>query len=352
MDKERAQRFMHKVIGDVGTALSAALVLVGDRTGLFRAMAGAGALTAEEVAQRSGVHLRYAQEWLGAMTCAGYVEHDPAADRFALPDEHAMYLTDPQSEAWLLGMFTGLPGLMAMAPRLAQAFESGGGVPFSEFGEALPLALEQMNRPVYESRLVRSWLPAMPAVVERLQAGGRAIDVGCGTGVVPLLLARAFPKASVEGLDLDARSIAIARAYAQREGLQDRVRFVNGSAEALSSEPGYDLVTTFDVVHDLPDPLGVLKRIRGALAEGGTYLMVEPKVDDLLEKNRENPFGRMLFAISCLHCVPQSLAQGGPGLGACWGPTRARELAAEAGFSHFAVLPVRSPAMAFYELRA
>jgi 2-polyprenyl-3-methyl-5-hydroxy-6-metoxy-1,4-benzoquinol methylase len=170
--------------------------------------------------------------------------------------------------------------------------------------------------------------------------------------VVPLLLARAFPQASIEGLDLDARSIAIARAYAEREGLQDRVRFLNASAEALSGQPGYDLVTTFDVVHDLPDPLGVLQRIRGALAEGGTYLMVEPKVDDLLENNRENPFGRMLFAISCLHCVPQSLAQGGPGLGACWGPARARELAAEAGFSRFEVLPVRSPAMAFYALRA
>ncbi|GAA4413499.1 class I SAM-dependent methyltransferase [Quisquiliibacterium transsilvanicum] len=352
MDKERAQRFMHKVIGDVATTLSGALVLVGDSTGLFRAMAGAGPLSADEVAQRSGVHPRYAQEWLGAMTCSGYVEHDPATDRFELPDEHAMYLTDPQSEAWLLGMFTGLPAMMAMAPRLADAFRSGGGVPFAEFGEALPVALEQMNRSVYESRLVRTWLPAVPAAVERLQAGGRAIDVGCGTGVVPLLLARAFPQASIEGLDLDARSIAIARSYAEREGLQDRVRFVNASAEALSGQPGYDLVTTFDVVHDLPDPLGVLQRIRGALAEGGTYLMVEPKVDDLLEKNRENPFGRMLFAISCLHCVPQSLAQGGPGLGACWGPTRARELAAEAGFSHFAVLPVRSPAMAFYELRA
>lgn len=352
MDKERAQGFMQKVIGDVGTAMSAALVLVGERTGLFRTMAGAGPLSAEELARRGGVHPRYAQEWLGAMTCAGYVEYDAASDRFTLPDEHAIYLTDPQSEAWLLGLFSGLPSIMAVIPTLADAFRSGAGVPFTDFGESLPVALEQMNRPVYENRLVRSWLPAMPAVVERLQAGGRAIDVGCGTGVIPLVLARAFPNARIEGLDLDARSIAIARAYAEQEGLQDRVRFVNASADALDREPGYDLITTFDVVHDLPDPLGVLKRIRGALADGGTYLMVEPKVDDLLEKNREVPFARLLFAMSCLHCVPQSLAQGGTGLGACWGPARARELAAEAGFSHFAVLQVRSPAMAFYELKA
>lgn len=352
MDKERAQGFMQKVIGDVGTAMSAALVLVGERTGLFRTMAGAGPLSAEELARRGGVHPRYAQEWLGAMTCAGYVEYDPADDRYLLPDEHAIYLTDPQSEAWLLGLFSGLPSIMAVIPTLADAFRSGAGVPFTDFGESLPVALEQMNRPVYENRLVRSWLPAMPAVVERLQAGGRAIDVGCGTGVIPLVLARAFPNARIEGLDLDARSIAIARAYAEQEGLQDRVRFVNASADALDREPGYDLITTFDVVHDLPDPLGVLKRIRGALADGGTYLMVEPKVDDLLEKNRDVPFARLLFAMSCLHCVPQSLAQGGTGLGACWGPARARELAAEAGFSHFAVLQVRSPAMAFYELKA
>lgn len=352
MDKERAQGFMQKVIGDVGTAMSAALVLVGERTGLFRTMAGAGPLSAEELARRGEVHPRYAQEWLGAMTCAGYVEYDAASDRFTLPDEHAIYLTDPQSEAWLLGLFSGLPSIMAVIPTLADAFRSGAGVPFTDFGESLPVALEQMNRPVYENRLVRSWLPAMPAVVERLQAGGRAIDVGCGTGVIPLVLARAFPNARIEGLDLDARSIAIARAYAEQEGLQDRVRFVNASADALDREPGYDLITTFDVVHDLPDPLGVLKRIRGALADGGTYLMVEPKVDDLLEKNRDVPFARLLFAMSCLHCVPQSLAQGGTGLGACWGPARARELAAEAGFSHFAVLQVRSPAMAFYELKA
>jgi 2-polyprenyl-3-methyl-5-hydroxy-6-metoxy-1,4-benzoquinol methylase len=204
---------------------------------------------------------------------------------------------------------------------------------------------------VYESRLVRSWLPALPETVRRLESGGRAIDIGCGTGVVPILLAQAFPAAKVEGLDLDARSIGIARDYARAAGVADRVRFVVDSAQALPAAAGYDLVTTFDVIHDLPDPLGVLERIRAALADGGTYLMVEPKVDDRLENNRDNPFCRMLFAISCLHCVPQSISQGGPGLGACWGPAKAREIAGQAGFGHFEVLPIRSPALAFYALR-
>ncbi len=352
MDRERSQRFMQKVVGDAGTAMAAALVFVGDRVGLFRAMAGAGALRAQDLVERTGIHPRYVEEWLGAMVCAGYVEYDAGAERFTLPDEHAAFLTDPASEYYLGGLFAGLPGLMAMAPRLAAAFERGGGVSFADFGESMPLALEQMNRAVYENRLVRSWLPAMPEVVRRLEAGGRAIDVGCGTGIVPITLARAFPSARIEGLDLDARSIAIARSNAHEAGLADRVHFVQSSAAELPAEPRYDLVTSFDTIHDMPDPLGVLQRIRAALAEGGSYLMVEPRVEDSLEANRANPFARMLFSISCLHCVPQSLAQGGPGLGACWGPARARELARQAGFTRFEPLAIRSPAMAFYELRA
>jgi len=351
MNKERSAQFMQKVVGDVGTAMAAALVLAGDQAGLFKAMAGAGALRAADLAARSGIHPRYAEEWLAAMACAGYVEYDGTADSFMLPEEHAVFFTDPASEYYLGGLFTGLPGLMAMAPQLGRAFASGGGINFADFGEQLPLALEGMNRSVYENRLVRSWLPTMPTVVQRLQQGGRAIDVGCGTGIVPLTLARAFPQATIEGLDLDTRSIEIARGYAQAAGLAERVRFTQGSVGTLGSDGKYDFISTFDVIHDLPDPAGALRDIRKALADGGTYLMVEPRVDDKLENNQGNPFGRMLYAISCLHCVPQSLAQGGPGLGACWGPTRARELAMAAGFASFAALPIRSPAMAFYEVR-
>ena len=209
-----------------------------------------------------------------------------------------------------------------------------------------------MNRSVYEHRLVGSWLPAMPDVVARLQAGGRALDVGCGTGVVPITLAKAFPTASVAGLDFDARSIDIARAHAHNAGVADRVTFLAESVDALPIEPGWDFISTFDVIHDLRDPSGAMTRIRSALAEGGTYLMVEPKVADRLEKNVKNPFARMLYGISCLHCVPQSLAQGGPGLGACWGEDRARQMAEQAGFARFERLDIRSPAMAFYALRS
>jgi len=350
MDKEKSTQFMLKLVGDVGTALAAGLLLVGDRSGLFKAMAGAGMLSADALAERAGIAPRYVEEWLAVMAGAGYVEHDAAADTFTLPDEHALFLTDESSEYYLGGLFQGLPGLLAMTPRLASAFKTSEGVAFSEFGAELPRSLEAMNRSVYEHRLVRSWLPAMPDVVARLQAGGRALDVGCGTGVVPITLAKAFPTATIAGLDLDARSIDIARGHARNAGLADRVTFLCDPVESLPTEPGWDLISTFDVIHDLPDPLGAMTRIRSALNDGGTYLMVEPKVGDRLDQNIRNPFARMLYGISCLHCVPQSLAQGGPGLGACWGEARAQGMAEQAGFARFERLEIRSPVMAFYAL--
>jgi 2-polyprenyl-3-methyl-5-hydroxy-6-metoxy-1,4-benzoquinol methylase len=261
-----------------------------------------------------------------------------------------MFLVDPASEYYLGGLVEGQLGISAMAPRVAEAFGRGEGVPFVEFGPGLPGVLERMNRSVYEQRLVRSWLPELPDVVARLRDGGRALDVGCGTGVVPITLAAAFPAAHVAGLDLDERSVATARERAAEAGVA--VEFVRAPVADLPPDPPWDLVTSFDVVHDLPDPVGALRRIRDALAEGGTYLMAEPRVADRLEDNVDNPFARMLYGISTLHCVPQSLAQGGPGLGACWGESRARELAAEAGFGGFERLGIRSPVTAFYALRA
>ena len=350
MDKDKSTRFMLKVVGDVATALATGLLVVGDRAGLFRQMAGAGPIGAVELAERSGVRVRYVEEWLAAMAGAGYVEYDAAGDRFTLPEEHAQFLTDPGSEYYLGGLFGSLPGLLSMAPKLAEAFQTGSGISFADFGAEMPQMLEVMNRPVYEARLVKHWLPAMPEVLSRLQAGGRALDVGCGTGVVPITLAKAFPDATIAGIDLDVRSIDIARGYARDAGLDSRVRFDAQTIEDLPLEPGWDLISTFDVMHDLPDPVGAMKCIRAALNDGGTYLMVEPKVGDDLQANLGNPFARMFYGISCLHCVPQSLAQGGLGLGACWGEKRARALAAQAGFTRFERLGIRTAGLVFYAL--
>lgn len=354
MDKDKSTRFMLKVVGDVGTALAAGLLVVGDRAGLFKHMAGAGPISAAELAKRSGVLVRYVEEWLATMAGAGYVEYDAGnvaeGDRFTLPEEHAQFLTNPGSEYYLGGLYGSLPGLLSMVPKLAEAFQTGSGISFADFGAGLPQALEVMNRPVYEARLVRHWLPTLPSVMQRLQAGGRALDVGCGTGVVPITLAKAFPTATIAGIDMDAPSIDIARSYARDAGVGDRVHFRAQPIEALPAEPSWDLITTFDVMHDLPDPVDAMKRIRAALSEGGTYLMVEPKVGDDLETNLGNPFARMFYGISCLHCVPQSLAQGGLGLGACWGEKRARALAGEAGFTRFERLGIRTAGLVFYGL--
>ena len=350
MDKQRSNAFMLKVVADVATTLASTLLIVGDRTGLFKAMAGAGPLTGAELAERADIAPRYADEWLAAMAGAGYVEYDPSTARFTLPDEHALFLADPASEYYLAGLFAGLPTMATVIPRLTEAFRTGGGIAFSDFGAELPMALAAMNRSVYENRLVKSWLPGLPGMVEKLRNGGRAVDVGCGMGVVPIALARAFPKATIAGLDFDAHSIRLARAEAERAGVT--VEFLAQGVETLPITAPWDLVTSFDVVHDLPDPAGALRRIRAGLADDGIYLMVEPKVADALEQDISNPFARMLYGMSCLHCVPQSLALGGPGLGACWGERRARALASEAGFAHFERLDIRSPAMAFYSLRA
>lgn len=353
MNKEKSTAFMQKVVSDLAAGMAVQLVHVGDRVGLFKAMAGAGPVDVATLAQRTGVRERYLEAWLSAMFCSGYVEHDEAAGTWTLPDEHALFFANAASEYYLGGLFKGAPELAAMAPRVAEAFETGQGIPFEAFGAGTPLALEHMNRAVYEARLVKAWLPTLPAVVQALQGGGRAIDIGCGTGVIPVLLAQAFPAARVSGLDIDTRSLDMARDNARRAGVEGRVDFIRASASDWQPEPGgYDFVSAFDCIHDLGDPLGALRRMREALAPGGTALLVEPRVGERLSDDVGNPFARMLHGISCLHCVPQGIAQGGPALGACWGQAKARLLAHEAGFGSFEALPIRSPAQAFYALRA
>jgi 2-polyprenyl-3-methyl-5-hydroxy-6-metoxy-1,4-benzoquinol methylase len=352
MDQQKSKAFMNRLVCDVASGLAVALALVGDQVGLFKAMAGAGPLTAEQLHDRTGVRLRYLQEWLAGMACAGYLEHDDAAQTWLLPDEHAMFVANPDSEYYLGGLFAATAPLTGMAPRVAEAFKSGKGIAFADYGETNPLVIEHMNRSVYKARLTQVWLPEMPEVVSRLLQGGRALDVGCGAGLVPVLMAQAFTSAQVTGVDVDERSLALARAKALEAGVSERVRFVQASAERFDTEPpGYDLITSFDCLHDLPDPDGALSRMRAALAPGGSVLLVEPRVAGSLRENAANPFARMLYGMSCLHCVPQSIAQGGPALGACWGEAQARRMAREAGFSQFKVLPIKSPAQAFYELR-
>lgn len=350
MDKERVKAFADKVFGDMAGAMSSGLGFVGVKTGLFRAMAGKGPLGPAEITRLTGLQSRYVEEWLKAMVCAGYLEYEPAAGTYRLPEEHAYLLASEGSDHFMGGLFCMAPVLLRVAPRVALAFKNGGGVPFEDYGADGVEALDLINRGQYERRFAGHWLASLPEVVGRLDAGGRALDVGCGAGRVALALARAFPRASILGLDPDRESIRQASAAADAEGLGARARFLARGIAELGAEEKFDLITACDCIHDFSAPVQTLLEMRALLKPDGVLLAVEPKAADRLEDNR-GPIGAMYYGFSVFHCVPQSLAQGGPGLGTCMGPARTRALMREAGFTRFETLDIRSQVLAFYAVR-
>lgn len=350
MEKERVKAFTDKVFADMAGAMTCGLGFVGVRTGLFRAMAGRGPLTLQEVVGMTRLQPRYVEEWLKGMVCAGYLGYEPGADTYRLPDEHAFLLASEGTDHFVGGLFCMAPVLLRVAPRVAAAFENGGGVPFEDYGPDGVEALDLLNRGQYEQRFAGYWLKSLPAVVERLEAGGRVLDVGCGAGRVALALGKAFPQATIVGVDPDRESIRQANAAADAAGLRARVRFFAGGAGALGSEEKFDLITVCDCVHDFAAPLETLKEIRALLQPDGVLLVIEPKAADRLEDNR-NSIGTMYYGFSVFHCMTQSLARGGPGLGTCMGPARARALLQEAGFTQFQILDIRSQVLAFYAVR-
>ena len=350
MDKERLKAAADRVFADMAGAMTAGLCHVGTTTGLFRAMAGKGPLTQDDVVRASGLQARYVEEWLKAMTCAGYLEYDPAGVTFTLPDEIAYFLASEGTDHFVGGLFAMAPVLLSVAPQVAKAFAQGGGVSFDDYGPGGVLALDLINRGQYEQRFTSYWLTALPEVVAALEAGGRALDVGCGSGRVCLALAAAFPDAQIVGLDTHAESIAQARATASAAGLDRNVRFLAQPTGALARDGGFDLVTACDCVHDFSRPVDTLREMRALLKPGGTLFIMEPKVADRLEDNR-NPMATMFYGFSVFHCMTQSLAEGGPGLGTCLGPARTEALVREAGFSGFERLPIKSQSYLFYAAR-
>lgn len=349
MDKDRAQKFLWRVVEDVGTGLRGALCYIGDKLGIFKAMAGAGPLTAEELALKTGLSERYIREWLGAMATAEYVEYDSATSKYLLPEEHAGPLGNEESPVFVGGFFQMLVPLVSVAPQVADAFRTGTGVSQSAYPPEFFAALERGTAPKFKHKLLKEWLPALPEVRARLESGGSALDVGCGSGMASITLARAFPQARIFGYDNHPGSIERARANAQAAGVADRVSFEVVDGTHLPAGQ-FDFISTFDVVHDAVDPPGLLTAIRKALAEGGTYLMLEMNASAKVEENM-TPRGRMLYAISTLYCMTTSLAEGGPGIGALMGEPKARELAQAAGFTHFRRV-AEDPFNVIYELKA
>jgi SAM-dependent methyltransferase len=334
VDGEKLNQFVFRAVDEVGATLNAALVVMGDKLGLYRALAGAGALTPVELARRTGVSERYVREWLNAQAAGGYVDYDPADATYTLAPEQAIALTDETSPAYLPGFFQIALGTVIDSPRITEAARSGAGIGWHEHNHDVFEGCERFFRPGYNASLVPAWLPALDGVVEKLEAGATVADIGCGHGSSTILMAEAFPNSTFVGSDYHEGSIETARQRAQEAGVSDRVRFETANASSAPGE-GYDLVTMFDCLHDMGDPVGAARQVRETLAPDGTWMIVEPMAGDRVEDNL-NPVGRAFYGFSTFLCTPASLSQDvGLALGAQAGEARIGDVVSAGGFSSF-----------------
>ncbi|NGY63708.1 class I SAM-dependent methyltransferase [Lentzea sp. NEAU-D13] len=335
VDTDKLMQFVFRAVDEVGATLNAALVVMGDKLGYYRAMASGDPVSPAELADRSGTAEPYVREWLNAQAAGGYVTYDPATGRYALPIEHAVALTVEDSPAFLPGMFQIALGTVHDAGRVLDAARSGAGVGWHEHNTDVHVGCERFFRPNYEANLIEGWLPALDGVTAKLRAGARVADVGCGHGASTILMARAFPNSTFVGSDYHPESIRVARERAAAAGVGDRVTFEVASAKDFSGT-GYDLVTMFDCLHDMGDPVGAAQHVRSAVAADGTWMIVEPMAGDHVEDNL-NPVGRAYYGFSTLLCTPASLSQDvGLALGTQAGPARIRDVAVAGGFTRFA----------------
>jgi ubiquinone/menaquinone biosynthesis C-methylase UbiE len=334
IDQHKLEAFVGQAVTDISATISAALVVMGDELGLYRAMAHAGPLSSTEIAARTGTTERYVREWLANQSAGGYVSYDSSTQCYTLPDEQAMVLADETSPVYLPGAFALALATLRDEPRIASSFRTGEGCGWHEHNSGVFEGVERFFQPSYTAHLVSSWLPALAGVEAKLKAGARVADVGCGHGASTLIMAEAYPNSTFIGFDYHAASIERARAAAAAASLSDRVRFEVASAKEYPGS-GYDLVTVFDCLHDMGDPVGASRHVLRSLAPDGTWMIVEPFAGDRLEENL-NPVGRTYYAFSTLLCTPSSLAQEvGLGLGAQAGEARIREVVVGAGFTRF-----------------
>lgn len=325
-----------KVFGELGVALTGPLIVLGDRLGLWAAMAGAGPMTPDELAARTATVERYVREWLRGVAVAGYVSYDPTDGTFTLSDEMALVIASEDSPASLIGVFPGFVALWHDLDAIEGFFRTGGGMGWGDHHPALNDAQSRFTRPVYRASLVDGWIAVLEGVTGRLAAGGRVADIGCGQGTSTILMAERFPASVFTGFDHSDALIAVARKAAVEAGVSDRVGFEVADATSFPAGPdgGYDLITFTDCLHDLGDPVAAAARARSTLAPGGTTMIIEPLAGDRLEDDFANPYARIGYAMSTLVCTPSSLAQpGAAGLGAMTGEARLRQVLTEAGYA-------------------
>jgi 2-polyprenyl-3-methyl-5-hydroxy-6-metoxy-1,4-benzoquinol methylase len=333
-DPQALEAYMGKMLGDMGAAVSGALVIVGDRLGLYRALADQGPSTPAELAAATGTTERYVREWLSAQAAADYVSYDKASGRFYLSPEQAMVFANEESPTFMAGGFEVLAAAYRDEPKVTEAFRTGKGVGWHEHDACLFRGTERFFRPGYNANLVTSWIPALDGVEQKLVAGATVADVGCGHGASTILMAKAYPNSRFTGFDYHAPSIERARAGAEEAGVAERTRFEVASAKDFPGRD-YDLVTIFDALHDMGDPVGASAHIRETLKPDGTWMLVEPFANDELTDNL-NPIGRMFYSASTMICTPASLSQEvGLGLGAQAGERRLHKVIEEAGFTRF-----------------
>ena len=313
--------------------MNTALILVGDKLGLYKAMAGAGPMTSAEVAAKTETTERYVREWLSAQAAGGFVTYDASTGRFTLPPEQAMALADEQSPVFLPGFFQAVSACIKDEPKISEAFRTGKGVGWHEHDHALFTGTERFFRPNYRGHLITEWIPSLSDTESKLKSGGWVADVGCGLGTSTILMSQAYPKSKFVGFDYHPASIELAREAAVKTGVSDRVTFEIAKAKDYPGK-GYDFVAFFDCLHDMGDPEGAARHVLSSLDANGTWMIVEPFANDKLEDNL-NPIGRVFYGASTMICTPASLDQEvGLGLGAQAGEARLTKLLTAAGFKH------------------
>ena len=334
INEEKLNNLLGKFVADFGATLHAGMVVIGEELGLYKALAEAGHSTAAELAERTNTKERYVREWLNSQAAGGYVEYDAATNCYYLTEEQAFTLADKQSPAYLPGAFLFATSALQAVPKMIDNFKTGKGLGWHEHDHGLFRGVESFFRPNYAANLVTSWIPALDGVEEKLKAGAKVADVGCGLGASTILMAQAYPNSTFIGYDYHKASIEMARQRAAEAGIGDRVKFEVAKAKDFPGS-GYDLVAFFDCLHDMGDPVGAGAHVRKVLAPDGTWMLVEPFAADHFEANH-NPVGRIYYSASTLVCTPASLSQEvGLALGAQAGEAQLREVVTKAGFTKF-----------------
>jgi 2-polyprenyl-3-methyl-5-hydroxy-6-metoxy-1,4-benzoquinol methylase len=347
MDHNKVAEFLGQVVADMGATDAAGSVVIGHRLGLYRALAHAPA-TPDQLAERAQCHPRYVTEWLCGQAAGGYIGYDPATGEFSLSEEQEFCLADPNGPNVPAAFLTAL-GMLRAEPQITEAFRTGAGFAWHKHHEDVFVGCDAFYRPGYVAELVPNWIPALDGVETKLTAGAHVADVGCGLGSSSVLLAQTYPKSSVVGSDYHAESIELARKHAAEAGVADRVTFEVASAQSFSGTD-YDLVMTFDCLHDMGDPVGAARHVRAALAPDGAWLLAEPFAADRVEDNF-NPVGRLYYSASIFLCVPNGLSQpGGYALGAQAGEAAIRQVTIDAGFTRFR-RAAQTPFNLVYEVR-